>query len=153
MAGAAGGAYADGIASTAGGAYAGGIAGAAEANPGAAFCTGAPHMSQKALSGSSAAPQFAQTCPPGGGATAIGTAGALPLPREAPQLLQNCSPGATCAPQTGHSDAITVGIPCAAPPATGGALKAAPHSSQKAAPSGCRDPQVEQMTIASLLYQ
>ena len=59
--------------------------------------TGAPHMSQKLLPGSSRAPQAVQV-----NVAAVAGVGTAAGPKAAPQLSQKASPGVTGAPQTGQ---------------------------------------------------
>jgi hypothetical protein len=120
--------------------------------------TGAPHISQKLLPGSSWAPQLAQVSTPTGAgpgtltaAGGVGTAACggeigAAYPKAAPQLSQKASPGVTDVPHTGQVVLTTVGGGCGGAAAGGAAAGTAsssfaPHSSQKDAPSGCWEPQ------------
>jgi hypothetical protein len=125
---------------------------------GVATLTGAPHMSQKLLPGSSWTPQLEQvnalvstgagTVIAGGGAgtAACGGGAGTACPKATPQLSQKASPAITDTPQTGQAVVTTVGAGCGTAGADGAAVgiacsNFAPHSSQKAAPSGCCAPQ------------
>ena len=78
------------------------------------------------------------------------------MARATPQLSQKASPAITDTPQTGQAVVTTVGAGCGIAGADGAAVgiacsNFAPHSSQKAAPSGCCVPQFIHIGIDFLL--